>query len=64
MWTLLLGAVYYLVLTPVALVVRLVRDPLRRRWDPRRHTYWDDLAPVRKDQRTVHPGRRVRATAR
>ncbi len=38
--TVLWAAVYYLVLTPVALLVRLVRDPLHRRRDSRADTYW------------------------
>lgn len=37
---LLLGGFYFLVLTPMALVIRLVRDPLRRRPDPRLPSYW------------------------
>lgn len=40
MRTVLWAVVYYLVLTPVAAVVRAVRDPLRRRRDPTAETYW------------------------
>ena len=37
----LLAAIYYLVLTPIALVMRLFgRDPLHRRFDPTADTYW------------------------
>lgn len=32
--------VYVLVVAPVGLVVRLVRDPLRRRPDPGADSYW------------------------
>lgn len=43
-WTIshaVLAAVYYLVLTPIGLLMRLVgRDPMRRRLDPRAETYW------------------------
>jgi len=35
-----LALLYYLVITPVGLVSRLVRDPLRRRWDSRADSYW------------------------
>lgn len=38
---LVLGAVLYLVITPVALLMRLAgKDPLRLRWDPRADSYW------------------------
>ena len=38
---LLLAAIYFLVLTPVGLLLRLARkDPLERRFDPQRSTYW------------------------
>ncbi|MBB5120587.1 hypothetical protein [Streptomyces eurocidicus] len=40
----LLFAVYYLVVTPVGLVSRRLRDPLARRWDPRARTYWIPVA--------------------
>lgn len=43
-WTLshlVLGAVYYLVLTPVGLIMRLLgRDPMQRRFDREAETYW------------------------
>lgn len=45
---LVLAAFYFLVLTPVGLVLRLVRrDPLDRRFDRGRSTYWErrDAAP-------------------
>jgi hypothetical protein len=45
---LLLAAIYFLVLTPVALLMRLARkDPLERRFDPRRSTYWTTREPAR-----------------
>lgn len=31
---------YWLFVVPVALVLRLVRDPLRRRPDPSAESYW------------------------
>jgi hypothetical protein len=37
-----LAAVYYLVLTPVGLVMRLVGyDPLQRGWNPQAESYWE-----------------------
>ena len=39
--TLLLAAVYYLLLTPAGLLMRLLgRDHLRRRFDPQAGSYW------------------------
>jgi hypothetical protein len=38
---LILAVVFYLVMTPIALVMRLVGyDPLERKWDPQAATYW------------------------
>lgn len=48
-WTvshLVLAASYYLVLAPIGLVLRLLgHDPLSRRRDPRRTTYWVEHQP-------------------
>jgi hypothetical protein len=45
-WTIthvVLGLVYYLVVTPVGLLMRLVGyDPMHRRLDPQAATYWQD----------------------
>ena len=44
-----LAVCYYLVLTPVALVFKIIgRDALRRRMDPSAETYWRPK-PARKD---------------
>ncbi|GLU49804.1 hypothetical protein [Nocardiopsis ansamitocini] len=40
MRTFLLFLSYYLVVTPVGLLSRLVRDPLSRRANPNATTYW------------------------
>ena len=41
-----MGVVYYVVLTPIGLVMRLlVRDPLHRKFEPNAKTYW-----VRRDE--------------
>jgi len=43
---LVLGAVYYLVLTPIGLIMRLTgRDPMHRRYDPSVSTYWIERKP-------------------
>ncbi len=48
-WTvshLLLGIVYYLVLTPIGLIMRMAgRDPLERRFEPDRSSYWTEHSP-------------------
>lgn len=50
-WTLshlVLGVVYYLVLTPIGLLLRLGgRDPMRRRFDPEARSYW-----IEREQRS------------
>jgi hypothetical protein len=44
---LILGLMYYLVMTPVALVMKLVgHDPLQRKFDPDKETYWQEKQPV------------------
>ncbi len=44
---LLLAPIFYTVFGLGRLGLRLRgRDPLRRRWDPRAGTYWDDRAPI------------------
>lgn len=36
-----LAIVWYLVITPVGLIMRLCgRDPMQRRWEPQAKTYW------------------------
>ncbi len=43
----LLAAVFYGVVTPVGLVMRLIgRDPLQRRFDPDAETYWTRREPA------------------
>lgn len=49
-FTMLLAIAYYAVITPVGLIVRLVHDPLRRRWDARAASYWDELRPPGVEQ--------------
>ncbi len=48
-WTIshvLLAAIYYLVFTPIGLIMRLAgRDPLRCRFDPLAGTYWQPHDP-------------------
>jgi len=47
-WTishLALAATYYLVLTPIGLAIRLVRDPMQRRFDRDAASYWTKHNP-------------------
>ena len=47
MSTLILAAFYFLVLMPVGLIMRwLGRDPLDRRFDPQRKSYWEVRGPA------------------
>jgi hypothetical protein len=49
---LLLGAVYFLLVTPIGLVMRLVGyDPMHRRFDPRAESYWRARDPGPPDPR-------------
>jgi hypothetical protein len=49
---LILAIVYYLVITPIGIVLRLVkRDPLQERFDPSAPTYWVPREPVRDTSR-------------
>ncbi len=42
----LMGVIYFLLITPTAFVMRLFRvDPLKRRLDADAPTYWEDLPP-------------------
>lgn len=46
----LLSLVFYLVLTPTAVLHRILSgDPLHRAWDPRAPTYWEDAEPQPTD---------------
>jgi hypothetical protein len=41
-----LGIIFYLVVTPVALIIRLSGyDLLKRKYDPKAASYWIDRAP-------------------
>ncbi|MET8468656.1 hypothetical protein ABZY90_12240 [Streptomyces sp. NPDC006422] len=42
----LLTVVYVLFVVPVGLVLRVVRDPMRRSWSRRRASYWQE--PLRR----------------
>jgi len=42
----LMGLIYYLVITPIGLIMRTVgRDPLSRRFEPEAETYWTRREP-------------------
>lgn len=55
MRTALLALVYYLVVTPVGLVCRIVHDPLRRRLDPAASTYMIYLGGTERAARRPSP---------
>ncbi|MDT9684662.1 hypothetical protein RND61_21765 [Streptomyces sp. TRM76323] len=46
MRTVLLAIVYYLVITPIGLITRAVRDPLARGADPKATSYWTASTPT------------------
>lgn len=39
-----LTIVYVLLVIPVGLATRVLRDPMRRSWSPRRQSYWQNSA--------------------
>lgn len=43
--TVLLAVVYYLVVTPIGLLSRVVRDPLARGWHRKAESYWSAPTP-------------------
>jgi hypothetical protein len=52
---LLLAGFYFLVLTPIALVFRLIgRDPLRRRFEAAAESYWVPHRPSEETERYLH----------
>ena len=49
---LLLAAIYYLLITPIGLLMRLVGyDPMKRRLDPSADTYWIKREPIQEMKR-------------
>jgi hypothetical protein len=47
-----LGLFYFLLITPLGLVFRLLgRDPLQRRFDPKAETYWVEHQPPDRPER-------------
>ncbi len=51
----LLAAFYFLLLTPLAIVFRLIgRDALRRRYEPDAGTYWIAHRPAEQMERYLH----------
>jgi hypothetical protein len=45
MRNLILLPLYYLVVAPLSLLIRLVHDPLRRSWQPSASHYWHYRSP-------------------
>jgi hypothetical protein len=50
--TLILGIIFFLVITPIGMVLRLFRDPMDRRLVPQRPTLW-----VKRERGSVEPQR-------
>lgn len=51
----LLGAFYFLLLTPVALFFRLIgRDALHRKYEPQAESYWTPHKPTENAERYLH----------
>lgn len=47
-----LGAVYYVVVTPIGTLVRVfAEDPMRRKWDASARSYWVTREPTRDTRR-------------
>jgi len=50
-----MGALYFLIIGPIAVAFRLVgRDPMRRRYDPKAPTYWSTARPSRDKESYFH----------
>ena len=47
-----LSVLFYAVVTPIGLIMRLFRDPLDRRWNEQRPTYWIGRPPPTADPKT------------
>jgi hypothetical protein len=47
---LVVAAAYFLVITPIGVLMRLWHDPMRRRFEPSARSYWIDCQPARRDQ--------------
>jgi len=46
-----MGTLFYLIITPVGLVMRLIgHDPLNRRFEPDAESYWSDARPPRPQE--------------
>jgi len=51
----LLAGFYFLLLTPLALLFRLIgRDTMRRKWEPRAETYWTNHESAQTMERYLH----------
>jgi hypothetical protein len=48
------GILFYIVVTPIGILLRLLgKDLLRLRWEPRQKTYWIDRQPPGPDPQTM-----------
>lgn len=55
MRNLLLGALYYIVVTPLGFALRLTHDPLARRWRGRKDSYWMEPILSRRPSAAGNP---------
>lgn len=52
---LILGALFFLIIGPIAVLFRVARpDPLRRRFDPATRSYWEEARPARDKESYFH----------
>ncbi|MFF8960132.1 hypothetical protein [Streptomyces sp. NPDC014894] len=58
---LLLFPIYFLVFTPLSLLLRLFHDPLHRRWDPSADHYWHYRRPPTGESDDQRPPDRATA---
>jgi hypothetical protein len=52
-WTMsyvILGAVYFLIITPMGYLMRRSHDPMRRKFEPSVKSYWIDCEPANRDR--------------
>jgi hypothetical protein len=47
---LVVAAAYFLVITPIGLLMRLWHDPMRRAFEPSAPSYWIDCKPAARDR--------------
>jgi len=52
---LLLGLIFYLIFTPVALILKIIgKDPLNRKFDPKASSYWQPGVDEKEDRESYY----------